>query len=82
MLDLVENPEDWFSHNEAHMSCVSGVSDQAQHKLGCSTTEDGYGLQISDKERRGIVQSMYRKRKALISCTVLCFFICEKQVFS
>ena len=23
MSDLVENPEDWFSHNEAHLSLVA-----------------------------------------------------------
>ena len=26
MLDLVENPEDWFSHNEAHIFHGSNIS--------------------------------------------------------
>ena len=35
-----------------------GVSDQVPHKLGCTTTEDSYRLEISDLESRGIVLSV------------------------
>ena len=34
---------------------VFGVSDQVRHKPGCTTTEDGWRLEISDLGRRGIV---------------------------
>ena len=34
------------------------VSDLARHKPGCTSTEDGWRLEISDLESRGIVQSM------------------------
>ena len=34
---------------------VFGVSDQDRHKLVCAVTEDGYRLEISDLESRGIV---------------------------
>ena len=34
------------------------VSDQVQHKLGCSFTEDGKRLEILDLKSRGIVLSM------------------------
>ena len=42
------------------MSCVMrklvfGVSDQVGHKPGCTATEDGWRLDISDLESRGIV---------------------------
>ena len=33
------------------------VSDQVRQKPGCSATEDGLRLEISDLERRGIVLS-------------------------
>ena len=33
---------------------VFGVSDLVRHKPGCTATEDGYRLEISDLERRGI----------------------------
>ena len=36
---------------------VFGVSDQVQHKLGCTTTEDGKRLEISDLGNRGIALS-------------------------
>ena len=46
-----------------HMSLVPrkpvfGVSDQVPHKPGCTATEDGYRLEISDLGRRGILLSM------------------------
>ena len=34
------------------------ASDLGQHKPGCTGTEDGYKLEISDLESRGIVLSM------------------------
>ena len=34
------------------------VFDQVRHKPGCTVTEDGYMLETSDIERRGIVLSM------------------------
>ena len=34
---------------------VFGVYDQVRHKPGCTATEDGYMLEISDFESRGIV---------------------------
>ena len=37
---------------------VFGVSDQVRHKPGCTATEDGKRLEISDLESRGIVQSV------------------------
>ena len=37
---------------------VFGVSDQVAHKPGCTATEDGYRLEISDLGSRGIVLSM------------------------
>ena len=66
MSDQVGNPEDRFSHNEAHMSRVmrkpvSGVSDQVRHKPGCTATETRSRLEILDLGRRRIVLSMKRK---------------------
>ena len=47
---------------------VLGVSDQVQHKPGCTATEDGYRLEISDLGSRGIHCIIYvAKTKALIS---------------
>ena len=40
-----------------------GVSDQVRHKLGCTATEDGYRLGISDLGSRGIVLSVCSKNK-------------------
>ena len=37
---------------------VFGVSDQVRHEPSCTATEDGWGLEISDLGRRGIVLSM------------------------
>ena len=42
---------------------VFGVSDQVRHKPGCTVTEDGYRLEISDLESRGIVLSKWRKQR-------------------
>ena len=37
---------------------VFGVSDQVRHKPGCTATEDGQRLEISDLGSRGIVLSV------------------------
>ena len=37
---------------------VFGVSDQVRHKPGCTATEDGLRLEISEFQSRGIVLSM------------------------
>ena len=44
---------------------VFGVSNQVRHKPGCSTTEDGLRLEISDlgSTCRGIVLSMKQKQR-------------------
>ena len=42
---------------------VLAVSDQVRHKLGCTATEDGSRLEISDLGSRGIVLSMKRKQR-------------------
>ena len=47
---------------------VFGVSDQVSRKPGCTTTQDGWRLEISDIAGRGIVLPVYiAKTKALIS---------------
>ena len=53
------------------------VSDLVRHKPGCTATENGYRLEISDLETRGIVLSGYvAKTKALISFAVTAKLIC------
>ena len=42
---------------------VFGVSDHVRHKPGCTATEDGYRLEISDLDRRGIALSVQRKQR-------------------
>ena len=37
---------------------VFGVSDHVQHKPGCTVTEDGKSIEISDLGSRGIVLSV------------------------
>ena len=39
------------------------VSDLGRHKAGCTATEDGKTLEISDLESRGITLSMKRKQR-------------------
>ena len=51
---------------------VFGVSDQVPHRPGCTTTQDGWRLEISDLESRGIVA----KTKGLISFAVTAKLIC------
>ena len=56
---------------------VFGVSDLVRHKPGCTATEDGYRLEVSDVGSRGIVYSIHiAKTKALISCAVTAQLIC------
>ena len=46
-------------HNEPHHEKTNFlVSDLVQHKLGCTATEYGLRLEISDLERTGIALSM------------------------
>ena len=57
-----------------HEKPVLEVPDQARHKADCTTTEDGYRLEILDLGRRG--QGVYHlyhiaKTNALIICAVL-----------
>ena len=52
-----------FKLTEHHMSLVVrkpvfGVSDQVRQKPGCTTTEDGWRLEILDLGSRGIVLSV------------------------
>ena len=66
------------------------VSDLVRHKPGCTATEDGLRLEISDLESRGIVLSnlcsenkgadqLHGYREADLR---LCFRICQTLVFS
>ena len=50
---------------------VFGVSDQVPHKPGCTATEDGYRLEISD-----LGSIRVAKTKALISFEVTAKLIC------
>ena len=64
-----------------------GFSDQAQHKPGCTTKEDGKRLEISDLGSRGIVLCSKSKGADKLhgyhaADPHLCFCICKKQVFS
>ena len=53
------------------------VSDLVQNKPGCTALEDGWRLEISDFESRGIVLSIYvAKTMALISFAVTAKLIC------
>ena len=70
---------------------VFGVSDQVRHMPGCTVTEDGWKLEISDLESRGIVQLYYlcnenkgadQLRGYCEADLRLCFRICKKPVFS
>ena len=60
---LTENLEQANSADLDEMSLVVikpvfGVSDQVRHKPGCTATEDGWRLEISDLGSRGIVLSV------------------------
>ena len=43
----------------SHITVV-GVSDQVRHRPGCTATEDGQRLEISDLDSNGSVLSMQR----------------------
>ena len=43
------------SFEPPHAKTNSVVSEQVRHKLSCTSTEDGYKLDISDLRRRGIL---------------------------
>ena len=63
---------------------VFRVSDQVRNKLGCTTTEDGKGFEISRFRKERDCTIYVAKTKALCSYSAadLCFHICKKQVFS
>ena len=66
---------------------VYGVSDQVRHKPGCTATDHGYKLEISDLESRGIVlcsenQGADQLRGYPEADLRVCFRICKKPVFS
>ena len=67
---------------------VFGVSDQVRLKPGCSTTEDGQGLEISDLRSRGIYYPSSENKGADQPCGYrqaglhLRFHICKNPVFS
>ena len=65
------------------------VSDLVRHKPGCTATEDGYRLEISEVERRGIVLYLCSENKGADQLRGyreadlrLCFCICRTLVFS
>ena len=66
---------------------VFGISDQVWHKPGCTTTEDGYSIEISDLESRGTVLLCSENKGAVqLPCyhaadLRLCFCICKKTSF-
>ena len=54
-----QNSNNWSRTNEPrHEKTNVLVSDLVQHKPGCTATEDGYGLEISDLGSKGIVLSV------------------------
>ena len=63
---------------------VFGVSDQVRHKPGCTITEAGYRLQISDIGSRGDSENKGadQLRSYCAADLCLCFRICKKPVFS
>ena len=69
---------------------VFGVSDQIHHKPGCTATEDGKRLEISDLESIGIVlyylcsenKGADQLRGYPEADLCLCFRICKNPVFS
>ena len=67
---------------------VFGVSDQVRHKPGCTTTENGWRLEILGIKKKRDCTIHIAKTKALISCAVtpqlICVFVfaCAKIRFS
>ena len=66
---------------------VFRVSDQVQHKPGCTTTEDVWKLEILYKEEEGLYYLCSENKGADQLCGYrtadlhLCFCICKNQVF-
>ena len=63
---------------------VFGVSDQVRHNPGCTATEDGYRLEISDLESRVILLCSENKGADQIhgnhaADLCFCFCICKKK---
>ena len=56
MCDLVHDVESIFKPRHEKTNIL--VSDLVRHKSGCTATEDGKNLKISDLESRGIVLSV------------------------
>ena len=78
-----------ISVNEPHHEKTNiVVSDQVRHKPGCTATEDGKRLEISDLESRGIALSVLRNKGAdqlrgnREADLRLRFCICKTLVFS
>ena len=45
-------------YEPCHEETISVVLEQVQHKPSCTSTEDGWKLEISDVESRGTVLSL------------------------
>ena len=64
------------------------VSDRVRHKSGCTATEDGWRLEISDLEVKGLYLLCSENKDAdqlrgyREADLCLCFRICETLVFS
>ena len=86
------NIKDTTKINEPlHEKTNNMVSEQVQHKMNCTSTKDGYRLEISDLKSRGIVLSVYscseNKGADQLHCYCdadlrLCLCKCEMLVFS
>ena len=68
-------------HDSLYMSLVVrkpffGVSDQVQHKPGCTATEDGLRLEISEFRKKRDWTICVAKTKVLISCAITAQLIC------
>ena len=83
-----QNPEDRFSHNEAHMSCdvrkhVFGVSNSLPYKEGCTIIE-ARGLKFHIQEVEGLYYSCSENKATDQLCGYrttdlrLCFRIMQK----
>ena len=91
MSDLVGNHEDKFSNDAAQMQSNEPqhektnvlVSDVVRHKPGCTATEDGERLEISDLERRGSENKGADQLHGYSEADLrLCVRICKTLVFS
>ena len=75
MWDLVGNPEDRFSHNEARISLVTrknGASNQVRLIPTCSAIQVSHRIAILDIRIRDVMLYRQSKTKVLIQ-TVECF---------